>query len=130
MYFLLFLCSITGIGQTLTISDSGDTGSFGTNWSIENGTFKPLDRDINLHPSVIENVLECQDFRINSPFEIHQINVLSPIRTKSNFQLNFVSKRAIDISAPIKNEGGRIHMKVLDTLNGEINVKKRNKYLL
>ncbi|MDR9446320.1 MAG: hypothetical protein RI519_01115, partial [Balneolaceae bacterium] len=59
--FLLFICSST-FGQTLTINDSGETGTSGTNWSIS-GT-NPVsisttdgDSDANVHSSVIEGYL-------------------------------------------------------------------------
>jgi hypothetical protein len=42
LWFYLFLvsalCAQLGYGQTLTISDSGQTGISGTNWSISGNT--------------------------------------------------------------------------------------------
>jgi hypothetical protein len=39
LFLVSALCAQIGYGQNLTISDSGQTGSSGTHWSVINGVF-------------------------------------------------------------------------------------------
>ena len=57
------LCAQLGYGQTLTISDSGEIGISGTNWSIS-GNILTATENASIHPAVIEKALDLGDLII------------------------------------------------------------------
>jgi gliding motility-associated-like protein len=77
----LFCLSVTGAqAQNLTISTSGNTGAFGTGWSLT-GTTLTVTGTANVHPDVITAALAAGDLKIENTTLNGDININNNIIT-------------------------------------------------
>ncbi|TKS55851.1 T9SS type A sorting domain-containing protein [Mesohalobacter halotolerans] len=103
--YVFLLCSSFVIGQTLTISDEGETGTSGTNWSITNNTLSTTGT-ASIQASVIESALVDGDFIV----EASTINLDEAIVSTSSNQILIKANESINLSANINTSGGNGHI--------------------
>ena len=110
--FFLFLFSGTSLlwGQTLTISDSGQTGTSGTNWSISGNTLTATG-DATVHPEIIENALD-KNLLVQVVGNGGKLIIDAPIRSNHSSLLAFKAQSSIQVSAAIQLPGGDIYLSV------------------
>ena len=117
--FYLFLVSALyaqlGYGQTLTISDSGVTGTSGTNWSISESVLTVSD-SATIHPRVIEKALDSGDLSILVTGEKGTIHIQSPIHSFKSRILKLIAQTSIQVYESIEISGGEIYLSVRDNL--------------
>ena len=120
--FLVFaLCAQLGYGQTLTISDSGQTGTSGANWSVS-GSVLLATADATIHPRVIEKALDLGDLNIQVTGEMGTIHIQSPIHSSKSRILKLIAQSSIQVYETIEISGGEIYLSVRDnqTARGSI----------
>jgi len=105
------LCAQLGFGQTLTISDTGETGISGTNWSIS-GNILTATENASIHPAVIEKALDLGDLSIQVTEEKGTILIQSPISSSKGHVLKLIAKSSIQVYESIKISGGEIYLSV------------------
>ncbi|MDA9363964.1 gliding motility-associated C-terminal domain-containing protein [Flavobacteriaceae bacterium] len=96
-----------GYAQTLTISNTGETGTSGSNWSISGGVLTAFG-DSNVHPQVLENLL-TENLLVQVMGEDGALLINSPIKSQNSSLLTFVAQRSIQVNASIKVLGGTIY---------------------
>ena len=129
LFLVSALCAQIGYGQNLTISDSGQTGSSGTHWSIS-GSVLTATNNASIHPNVIEKALDSGDLSILVTGEKGTIHIQSPIRSSKSRILKLIAKSSIQVYEPIEISGGEIYLSVRDNqtprgsicVDGEISV--------
>ncbi|MDB4635617.1 autotransporter-associated beta strand repeat-containing protein, partial [Flavobacteriaceae bacterium] len=99
-YLFLFsaLCAQLGYGQTLTISDSGQTGTSGTHWSISGNTLAATG-DANVHPGVITDLLASGETTISFSNAESIIKIENSIYSFSTHNLSINSDSKVEINA-------------------------------
>jgi len=104
--FILFLLSGTTLlwGQTLTISDSGQRVTSGTNWSISHGTLLVSD-DAIIHPIVIEDALKKGNFYIKVLGAQGSVQFNAPIRSNSRNSLQIETSSELTLANRIEFKG-------------------------
>ena len=129
LFLVSALCAQIGYGQNLTISDSGQTGTSGTNWSISGNTLIVSD-NASIHPNVIEKALDSGDLSILVTGEKGTIHIQSPIRSSKSRILKLIAQSSIQVYESIEISGGEIYLSVRDNqtargsicVDGEISV--------
>ena len=113
LFLVSALCAQLGYGQTLTISDSGETGISGDHWSIS-GNILTVTDNATVHPRVIEKALDSGDFSILVTGEKGTIHIQSPIRSSKSRILKLIAQSSIQVYEPIEISGGEIYLSVTD----------------
>ena len=114
-------CAQLGYGQTLTISDSGQTGTSGTNWSVSGNTLTVTDNAF-IHPRVIEMALDSGDLSILVTGEKGTIHIQSPIRSSKSRILKLIAQSSIQVYESIEISGGEIYLSVRDNQTAQGNI--------
>ncbi|MEJ6791538.1 MAG: autotransporter-associated beta strand repeat-containing protein, partial [Lacinutrix sp.] len=94
----------------MTISNSGQTGSSGTNWSISGNTLTAIG-DASVHPGVIENALD-KNLLVQVLGNGGKLIIDAPIRSNHSSLLTFKAQSSIQVSAAIQLPGGEIYLSV------------------
>ena len=113
LFLVSALCAQLGYGQNLTITDSGETGISGTNWSIS-GNILTSTENASIHPRVIEKALDLGDLSIQVTGEKGTILVKSPIRSSKGHVLKLITQSSIQVYESIEISGGEIYLSVTD----------------
>ncbi|MCG5644949.1 YDG domain-containing protein [Flavobacteriaceae bacterium LSUCC0859] len=113
LFLVSALCAQLGYGQNLTISDSGETGISGTNWSIS-GNILTSTENASIHPAVIEKALDLGELSIQVTGEKGTILVQSPIRSSKGHALKLIAQSSIQVYESIEISGGEIYLSVTD----------------
>ena len=129
LFLVSALCAQLGYGQTLTISDSGQTGTSGTHWSISGNTLIVSDNS-SIHPNVIEKALDLGDLNIQVTGEMGTIHIQSPIHSSKSRILKLIAQSSIHVYESIEISSGEIYLSVRDNqtardiicVDGEISV--------
>ena len=106
----LFLFSGTSLlwGQTLTISNSGQTGSSGTNWSISGGVLRVNDGNAEVNTSTIEGHLASNNlivFVTSTNSTDGKIIISNELHSDTTYDLVLKASNDIEINADITRSG-------------------------
>ena len=103
--FLVFaLCAQLGYGQNLTISDSGQTGSSGTNWSISGGVLRVNGGNAVVNTSTIESYLASNNlivFITSTNSANGKIIISDELHSDTAYDLELKASNDIEINADI-----------------------------
>lgn len=105
LLLLTFFLGFHGYGQNLIISDSGQTGSSGTNWSISGNTLT-ASGDANVHPGVITDLLASGETTISFSSAGGIVKIENSIYSFSNNNLLINSSSKVEINASLYIIGG------------------------
>ncbi|MEJ6623383.1 MAG: hypothetical protein QNL28_02820, partial [Flavobacteriaceae bacterium] len=111
----LFLFSGTSLlwGQTLTISESGQNGTSGTNWSIRQDTLL-VNGEANIQPAVLENALSIGDLYVKVIGGQSSVVLNATISSDSKSNLRIEASQEIIINNCLEIASGTLWLTVQD----------------
>ena len=113
VFLVFFFLSLMVNGQTISISDIGESGTSGNNWTIYKNILVATG-DANIHPSVIEKALDIEDFSIQVKGKKGTLLIQSSIHCSKPHLLKLIAQSSIKVYTPIEIYGGEIYLSVTD----------------
>ena len=104
LFLVSSLCAQLGYGQNLTISDSGEPGISGTNWSISGGVLRVNGGNAEVNTSTIESHLISNTlivFATSTNSNNGKIIISDELHSDTTYDLELKASNDIEINANI-----------------------------